>query len=162
MKGKYVLIMFLNVLLMAFAMGPLVPCESSSGEAWVTQHPLVHHPKNPVLGYFGWDETQPDPTPSHGFGFRSFSHMTFNNQFCFPFPHPLPTYPLPLAFSLPSSFSSLFPLIIFSSFFRTSSFFFFWFSLFFLCFFLLFSILCGNLFEVFMVSLFSAFSFFVY
>jgi hypothetical protein len=27
--------------------------------AWVTQHPLVHHPKNLVLGFHGWDETVP-------------------------------------------------------------------------------------------------------
>ncbi len=27
--------------------------------AWVTQHPPVHHPKNPVLGFHGWDETVP-------------------------------------------------------------------------------------------------------
>jgi len=27
--------------------------------AWVTQHPPVHHPKNPVLGFHGWDETAP-------------------------------------------------------------------------------------------------------
>ncbi len=25
--------------------------------AYVTQHPPVHHPKNPVLGFHGWDET---------------------------------------------------------------------------------------------------------
>jgi len=25
----------------------------------VTQHPPVHHPKNPVLGFHGWDETCP-------------------------------------------------------------------------------------------------------
>jgi hypothetical protein len=25
----------------------------------VTQHPTVHHPKNPVLGFHGWDETVP-------------------------------------------------------------------------------------------------------
>jgi len=27
--------------------------------AWVGQHPPVHHPKNPVLGFHGWDETVP-------------------------------------------------------------------------------------------------------
>jgi hypothetical protein len=27
--------------------------------AWVTQHPPVRHPKNPVLGFHGWDETVP-------------------------------------------------------------------------------------------------------
>ncbi len=26
---------------------------------WVSQHPPVHHPKNPVLGFHGWDETVP-------------------------------------------------------------------------------------------------------
>jgi hypothetical protein len=30
--------------------------------AWVTQHPPVHHPKNPVLGFHGWDETVPQWT----------------------------------------------------------------------------------------------------
>jgi hypothetical protein len=25
----------------------------------VTQHPPVHHPKNPLLGFHGWDETVP-------------------------------------------------------------------------------------------------------
>jgi hypothetical protein len=29
------------------------------GHRWVTQHPPVHHPKNPVLGFHGWDETVP-------------------------------------------------------------------------------------------------------
>ncbi len=27
--------------------------------AWVTQHPSVHHPKTPVLGFHGWDENVP-------------------------------------------------------------------------------------------------------
>jgi hypothetical protein len=27
--------------------------------AWPTQHPPVQHPKNPVLGFHGWDETLP-------------------------------------------------------------------------------------------------------
>ncbi len=27
--------------------------------AWVTQHPPVHHLKNPVLGFHGWNETVP-------------------------------------------------------------------------------------------------------
>ncbi len=27
--------------------------------AWVTQHPPVHHRKNPILGFHGWDETVP-------------------------------------------------------------------------------------------------------
>ncbi len=27
--------------------------------AWVTQHPTVHHPKNPVRGFHGWDESVP-------------------------------------------------------------------------------------------------------
>ncbi len=27
--------------------------------AWVNQHPPVHHPKNPILGFHGWDETVP-------------------------------------------------------------------------------------------------------
>jgi hypothetical protein len=26
---------------------------------WVTQHPPVHHPKHPVLGFHRWDETVP-------------------------------------------------------------------------------------------------------
>ncbi len=26
---------------------------------WVTQHPLMHHPKNPLLRFHGWDETIP-------------------------------------------------------------------------------------------------------
>ncbi len=30
---------------------------SKRERAWVSQHPPVHHPKNPVLGFHGWDET---------------------------------------------------------------------------------------------------------
>jgi hypothetical protein len=30
-----------------------------SSLAWVSQHPPVHHPKNAVLGFHGWDETVP-------------------------------------------------------------------------------------------------------
>jgi hypothetical protein len=32
--------------------------------AWVSQHPPVHHPKNPVLGFHGWDETVPQGSVS--------------------------------------------------------------------------------------------------
>ncbi len=32
--------------------------------AWVTQHPPVHHPKNPILGFHGRDEG-PEWTSSH-------------------------------------------------------------------------------------------------
>ncbi len=32
---------------------------SKRERAWVSQHPPVHHPKNPVLGFHGWDETVP-------------------------------------------------------------------------------------------------------
>jgi hypothetical protein len=27
--------------------------------AWLSQHPLMHHPKNLILGFHGWDETIP-------------------------------------------------------------------------------------------------------
>ncbi len=32
--------------------------------AWVTWHPPVHHPKNPVLGFRGWDEILPQGSVS--------------------------------------------------------------------------------------------------
>jgi hypothetical protein len=64
--------------------------------------------KNPVLGFFGWDETQPNPTPGQGSVFILFfgSHpLTFNGQFVFP--SLTPPYLRPTSFfSLPSSLPS--------------------------------------------------------
>ncbi len=108
--------------------------------AWVTQHPLLHHWKNPILGFFGWDETQPNPKTWFCIHSLLIAHLDLQRSICFFFPHSIPTYLL----LFHSSFPSLFPFIISSSFFGNSSFFLFWFSIF-LCFFLLFSILCSFL-----------------
>jgi hypothetical protein len=38
---------------------PIEWVKSCHKSARVTQHPPVHHPKNPILGFHGWDETVP-------------------------------------------------------------------------------------------------------
>jgi len=42
--------------------GGIIPREPDlwqANRAWVTHHPPMHHPKNHVLGFHGWDETVP-------------------------------------------------------------------------------------------------------
>jgi hypothetical protein len=79
---------------------------------WVIQHPPMHHPKNLVYRFFGWDETQPKPQDKVLLGVKLwfFSHAPNPNNFIiFLFPTPLkpPSY-LPLTSLLFSSL--LFPL----------------------------------------------------
>ncbi len=68
-----------------------VPC---SYRAWVCQHLPVHHPKNPVLGFHGWDETVPQRSVYLVSSFLFF----FSHAFFF----------LPLIFFLGLHFLSLF------------------------------------------------------
>ncbi len=58
--------------------------------AWVTQHPPVHHPKIPVLGFHGWDETV------------SQGSVYLVSSFFFPKSHffPGPSFPAPFLLSL--------------------------------------------------------------
>ncbi len=44
---------------MSYELLPIEWVKSYCQLAWVTQQPPVHHPKNPVLGFHGWDETVP-------------------------------------------------------------------------------------------------------
>jgi hypothetical protein len=54
-----------------------VPC---SHRACVSQHPPVHHPNIPVLGFHGWDETVP---PRSVYLVSSFFFFFFNWPFFF-------------------------------------------------------------------------------
>jgi len=113
--------------------------------------------KKPRFGIF-LDEMKPNPGTWFWVHSLFFSHIltyirvNFFFFIYFSFTHPLSTYTLPPAFSLPSSFLSLFLLKISSSFFGTSAFFFLWFFWFF--WFFLFFVFFVALFKVFVISLF--------
>jgi hypothetical protein len=56
------------------------------GTQWasVTKHPPVHHPKNPVLGFHGWDEPVPQGSVYLVSSFLKNSWPSFFSQtFCF-------------------------------------------------------------------------------
>jgi len=62
--------------------------------ALVTQHPLLHHPKNLVLGFFRWGEPHTKVVVSLGVRFFFFpTHLFFSNKISYLFL--LPTYTLP-------------------------------------------------------------------
>jgi hypothetical protein len=81
--------------------------------ASVTQHPPVHHPKTPVLGFHGWDETVPKGPVYMVSTFYFllslfFPHTFFSPAACFfllghPWPHIIfwQLLPNPLTYLLP-------------------------------------------------------------
>jgi len=100
-------------------------------EVWATKHPLVHHPQNPILGLFGWDETEPHGPMLVGEFLFLFSHAPLIATLS---PNPLPSYlanPFTLTFIHVLFFSSFSCFLCFSSFFPwdfvfLTSFFFIW------------------------------------
>ncbi len=126
--------------------------------------PPVHHcPNNPVLRFFwmGWNQTQPNPRRGFLGSEFFFSHTLTSTVNFFFQPPPAPYLPPTSCFSLPSSFPSIFPLIISSSFFGTSSVFVFsFFFFFFLFLFLLFCVLIWSFCDLF-VFFFWLFFFFL-
>jgi hypothetical protein len=50
--------------------------------AWVTQHPVVHHPKNHVMGSHGWDENVPQGLITWSILF--FFYFYFSQLYIFP------------------------------------------------------------------------------
>jgi len=78
--------------------------------AWVTWHPPVHHPKNSILGFRGWDEIVPQGSVSlvSSFFFLGLSFFSYFFFFC-PHSHFFPGPFLSLAFFLVSpSLNSIF------------------------------------------------------
>ncbi len=55
-------------------------------QALVTQHPPMHHPKNPIMGFHGWDETIPPRVNFFGWQFF-FPSYAFLGFFFFFFPN---------------------------------------------------------------------------
>jgi hypothetical protein len=70
-----------------------------------TQHPLLHHPKNPILGFFKWGEPHPKVVVLHRVRFLSFpptcffQKKPFTSLFYLPIPLLLPIPPTPFSMS---------------------------------------------------------------
>ncbi len=69
--------------------------------AWVTQHPPLHHPKSPVAGFYGWDETVPQGSVYLVSSF--FSHASF-----FPRSHYFSSHVSFFIFGVPPSLNPIF------------------------------------------------------